>query len=63
MGMFILTRDQGLEWHVYLLAIQFDYNDLFDYSQMRHLVNLNKQKIILINVDTDSIKRDSYYKN
>ncbi len=46
-----------------MACVYFDYNDLFDYSQMRHVVNLKKQKITLINVDSDSIKRDSYYKN
>jgi hypothetical protein len=30
MDMYILTKGQGLEWHVYLLIDQLDINDLFD---------------------------------
>jgi len=30
MDMYILTKGQGLEWHMYLLIDQFDYNDSFD---------------------------------
>jgi hypothetical protein len=30
MDMSTLTKDQGFEWHMYLLTDQFDYNDLFD---------------------------------
>jgi len=30
MDMYILTKGQGLEWDVYLLIDQLDYNDLFD---------------------------------
>jgi hypothetical protein len=25
-----LTKGQGLEWHMYVLTDQFDYNGLFD---------------------------------
>jgi hypothetical protein len=30
MDMYILTKGQGLEWHIYLLTDQFNYNGLFD---------------------------------
>jgi hypothetical protein len=30
MDMYILTKSQGLEWHMYLLTDQLDYNGLFD---------------------------------
>jgi len=30
MDMYILTKGQGLEWHMYVLTNQFDYSDLLD---------------------------------
>jgi hypothetical protein len=30
MDMYILIKDQGFEWHMYLLTDQFDYNGSFD---------------------------------
>jgi hypothetical protein len=30
MNIYILTKGQGLEWHMYFLADQFDYIGLFD---------------------------------
>jgi hypothetical protein len=34
MDMYILTKGLGLEWHMYVLINQFDYNGLFDYIQI-----------------------------
>jgi hypothetical protein len=31
MDMYILTKGHGLEWHMYFLIDQLDYNGLFDY--------------------------------
>jgi len=30
MDVYILIKSQGLEWQIYFLTNQFDYNDLFD---------------------------------
>jgi hypothetical protein len=30
MDTYILTKDQRLEWHMYVLIDQFEYNGLFD---------------------------------
>jgi hypothetical protein len=30
MDMYVLTKGQGLEWHMYLLTDQFNYNGSFD---------------------------------
>jgi hypothetical protein len=30
MDMYILTKCQGLEWHMYVWTNQFDYSDLLD---------------------------------
>jgi hypothetical protein len=30
MDMYILTKGQRFEWHVYVLTNQFEYNGLFD---------------------------------
>jgi hypothetical protein len=30
MDMYILTKNQGIKWHMYLLIDQLDYNDSFD---------------------------------
>jgi hypothetical protein len=31
MGMYIFIRGMRIEWHVYFLTNELDYNDLFDY--------------------------------
>jgi hypothetical protein len=31
MNMFILTKGLYSKWHLYILNIKLDYNDLFDY--------------------------------
>jgi hypothetical protein len=30
MDMYIFTKGQGLEWHMYVLIDQFNYSGLFD---------------------------------
>ncbi len=40
--MYILTNDQGREWHMYVLTDQFDYNGLFDYIHIVKLYNLSQ---------------------
>jgi len=30
MDMYILTKSQGFEWHMYFFINQFDYNDLLN---------------------------------
>jgi hypothetical protein len=59
--MFVLTINQGLEWHVYLLTCQIDYCDLFDYYQMRQLIKLDNENTTIVNVDNGLVKRDIHY--
>ncbi len=40
--MYILTKGQRLEWHVYFLTNQLDYNDLLDYIHLINLYNLGQ---------------------
>jgi hypothetical protein len=42
MGMYILTKGQRLEWHMYFLNDQIDNNGLFDYIYLGKLCNLNE---------------------
>jgi hypothetical protein len=41
MDMYILTKGQRFEWHIYLLIDQFYNSDLFDYIHIVKLYNLN----------------------
>jgi hypothetical protein len=42
MDMYILTKGQGLEWHMYFLIDQLEYNGLFDYIHIIKLYNFNQ---------------------
>jgi hypothetical protein len=42
MDMYILIEGQGLEWHMYVLTNQFDYNGLFYYIHIVKLYNLSQ---------------------
>jgi hypothetical protein len=40
--MYILTKGQRFEWHMYVLTNQFNYNDLFDWIHIIKLYNLSQ---------------------
>jgi hypothetical protein len=40
--MYILIKGQGLEWHMYFLTNQLDYNGLFDYIHIVKLCNFSQ---------------------
>jgi len=42
MDMYILTKGQRLEWHMYFLINQLNYNGLFDYIHLIKLYNFNQ---------------------
>jgi hypothetical protein len=42
MDMYILTKGQGLEWHIYLLTDHLDYSGSFDYIHIAKLYNLSQ---------------------
>jgi hypothetical protein len=42
MDMYILTKGQGLEWHMYFLIDQLEYSGLFYYIHIIKLYNFSQ---------------------